>query len=113
MLCTIVIALGLILVVFMTGRGWAAEAFQTPRPGRVLVFPRDHGAHPEYKTEWWYYVGHLKAASGEAFGYQLTFFRAALRQPDPQGALGLVFEHHLFCPPGRYGPGPPQLRISG
>jgi predicted secreted hydrolase len=70
-----------------------------PRPGRVFQFPRDHGAHPEYKTEWWYYVGHLKAASGEAFGYQLTFFRAALRPPDPRArsawSLHTVYFAHL------------------
>ena len=70
-----------------------------PRPGRVWSFPRDHGAHPEYKTEWWYYVGHLKAASGESFGYQLTFFRVALRKPDPQArsawSLHTVYFAHL------------------
>ena len=70
-----------------------------PRPGRVWSFPRDHGAHPEYKTEWWYYVGHLKAASGESFGYQLTFFRVALRKTDPQArsawSLHTVYFAHL------------------
>jgi len=43
-----------------------------------LSFPRDHGAHPEYRTEWWYYTGNLATASGEPFGFQLTFFRNAL-----------------------------------
>ena len=70
-------------------------------PGRAgsVQFPRDHGAHPEFKTEWWYYVGHLKAASGESFGYQLTFFRVALRKPDPQArsawSLHTVYFAHL------------------
>jgi hypothetical protein len=78
------LALGLILAVLLTGGAGAGEAFEMPRPGRVWSFPQDHGSHPEFKTEWWYYVGHLKAASGESFGYQLTFFRVALRKPDPQ-----------------------------
>ncbi|MGC8780601.1 MAG: prolipoprotein diacylglyceryl transferase family protein, partial [Anaerolineae bacterium] len=43
-----------------------------PRP---LVFPADHGPHVAYQTEWWYYTGNLIAATGERFGYQLTFFR--------------------------------------
>jgi len=93
------IFLGLILAVFLAGQAGAGEAFETPRPGRVWAFPRDHGAHPEFKTEWWYYVGHLKAASGETFGYQLTFFRVALRKPDPQArsawSLHTVYFAHL------------------
>jgi len=43
-----------------------------------FVFPRDHGAHPGYRTEWWYYTGHLKAGDGRRFGFQLTFFRSQL-----------------------------------
>ncbi len=44
----------------------------TPRP---LFFPRDHGAHPDYRTEWWYATGWLKTARGEDLGFQVTFFR--------------------------------------
>jgi len=46
-----------------------------PRP---FVFPQDHGPHPEYQTEWWYYTGNLDAAGGRHFGFQLTFFRFGL-----------------------------------
>ncbi|HEX9391736.1 MAG TPA: lipocalin-like domain-containing protein, partial [Usitatibacteraceae bacterium] len=45
-------------------------------PGMPLVFPRDHGAHPAFRTEWWYATGHLQTASGKALGFQLTFFRS-------------------------------------
>ena len=48
-----------------------------------FVFPKDHGAHPDYKTEWWYYTGNLKTDSGREFGYQLTFFRRALAAEMP------------------------------
>ena len=43
-----------------------------------IIFPRDHGPHPDYLTEWWYYTGNLETGSGRHFGYQLTFFRRAL-----------------------------------
>jgi predicted secreted hydrolase len=45
---------------------------------RVWSFPRDHGSHPEYRTEWWYFTGILAAADGRRFGYQLTFFRQGI-----------------------------------
>lgn len=41
-------------------------------------FPRDHAAHDSYRTEWWYFTGHLKSPDGHRFGYELTFFRFAL-----------------------------------
>ena len=93
------VVLGLILAVLLAGEARSGEDFDMPRPGRAWSFPRDHGAHPEFKTEWWYYVGHLKAASGESFGYQLTFFRVALRKPNPQArsawSLHTVYFAHL------------------
>lgn len=46
-----------------------------PQP---LTFPRDHGPHEAFQTEWWYYTGNLTAATGELFGYQLTFFRRSV-----------------------------------
>lgn len=52
----------------------APPAFPVVVP-RPLVFPRDHGAHPEFRTEWWYITGWLDAA-GEALGFQVTFFRS-------------------------------------
>lgn len=46
-------------------------------------FPRDHGAHPDFQTEWWYYTGNLATDDGRRFGYQFTIFRRAIapRQP--------------------------------
>jgi len=46
-----------------------------------LEFPKDHGPHPGYRTEWWYYTGNLQAESGEKFGFQLTFFRRQISPP--------------------------------
>jgi predicted secreted hydrolase len=45
---------------------------------RAFRFPQDHGPHPGYRTEWWYFTGNLKTSEGRPFGYQLTFFRMAL-----------------------------------
>jgi predicted secreted hydrolase len=44
-------------------------------PERTLQFPRDHGAHPDLRTEWWYVTGAVQAGTRE-FGFQLTFFRS-------------------------------------
>ena len=53
--------------------------YQLALPGRTLSFPADHYSHPDFKTEWWYYTGHLQGESGERFGYQVTFFRFGVR----------------------------------
>jgi predicted secreted hydrolase len=53
-------------------------SFRAALPGYKFSFPRDHGSHGAFQTEWWYYTGHLKSKSGRRFGYQLTFFRTAL-----------------------------------
>jgi len=45
---------------------------------REFMFPLDHGPHPEYRHEWWYYTGNLATNTGRRFGYQLTFFRFSL-----------------------------------
>ena len=42
-------------------------------------FPRDHGAHPNFKTEWWYFTGNLADPHGRPFGYQLTIFRQGVQ----------------------------------
>jgi predicted secreted hydrolase len=49
-----------------------------------LVFPKDHGPHPGYRTEWWYYTGNLQSDAGTPYGFQLTFFRWQISPPDAQ-----------------------------
>ncbi|MYN15993.1 carotenoid 1,2-hydratase [Rugamonas sp. FT107W] len=46
-------------------------------PGASLSFPADFGAHPDYKTEWWYVTGWLAKPDGKPMGFQVTFFRSA------------------------------------
>lgn len=45
-------------------------------PGVPLRFPTDHGAHPEFRTEWWYVTGWVSTEAGEELGFQVTFFRS-------------------------------------
>ncbi len=45
-----------------------------------FIFPDDHGPHPGFKTEWWYFTGNLVSADNEKFGYQFTIFRTALNR---------------------------------
>jgi predicted secreted hydrolase len=44
-----------------------------------LSFPADHYSHPDFRTEWWYYTGHLETETGKRYGYQVTFFRFGVR----------------------------------
>lgn len=44
-------------------------------PGIPLDFPRDHGAHPAFRIEWWYVTGWVRDARGNDYGIQVTFFR--------------------------------------
>jgi len=62
------------------GAGDLARFAHATEP-RVFVFPADHGPHPEFRSEWWYYTGNLIAAGGRHFGFELTFFRMALVPP--------------------------------
>ena len=53
----------------------AGLAYPLVKPGYLLEFPRDHGAHPDFRQEWWYVTGWLKQGSVD-LGFQVTFFRA-------------------------------------
>ena len=63
------------------GQLGADEDWKVALPGWHYEFPRDHGSHPGFKTEWWYFTGNLRATTGEEFGYQLTFFRQGVVPP--------------------------------
>ena len=56
----------------------AVSPWKQATAGNTYAFPRDHASHPDYKIEWWYYTGNVKAADGRRFGYQLTFFRVGV-----------------------------------
>lgn len=79
----------LVLALFL-----ALDEWKVARPDYEWSFPRDHWAHEGYRTEWWYFTGHL----GERFTYQFTFFRiGVLRErpdfPSSWTATSLVMGH--------------------
>ncbi|HEX9742717.1 MAG TPA: lipocalin-like domain-containing protein [Nitrospiraceae bacterium] len=62
-----------------------AAGFRQAEPGYRYRFPYDHGTHDNFRTEWWYYTGHLTAENGRRFGYQVTFFRRGI-EPERVGS---------------------------
>lgn len=69
---------GVLVLLLVSAAPAAAQAPTYPavRPGVALRFPADHGAHPDFRTEWWYVTGWLRAEGGDELGFQVTFFRS-------------------------------------
>ena len=85
-----------------------ANATATPQYAKVLrglalQFPRDHGAHPDFRTEWWYVTGALDLPRRD-IGFQLTFFRVrtgfAEALSSPIAASQILFAHAAVTWPG-------------
>lgn len=75
-----------------------ADDFQRALEPSDFQFPADHGAHPDYRTEWWYFTGVLKDEAGRAYGFELTFFRVGLVAELPErqskwAARDILFAH--------------------
>jgi predicted secreted hydrolase len=66
------------------GGGDTGEGYARAFAPREFHFPEDHGPHPEFRTEWWYWTGNLATAEGRRFGYQFTLFRSALAPEAPE-----------------------------
>lgn len=75
-LCFILLSPNLFFAAEFDSDGW-----RLAQPGYHFEFPRDHGPHFDYQTEWWYLTGNLRSADGREFGYELTFFRYGYRSP--------------------------------
>jgi len=69
---------------------------------RQLSFPRDFGAHPDYRTEWWYMTGWL-GQGAQAIGFQVTFFRSRTLHPEDNPSRfaprQLMFAHAALAIP--------------
>ncbi len=61
-----------------------AEGFARAETMRSFTFPVDHGGHPDYRTEWWYFTGNVFGANERHYGFQVTFFRLALTPTAPE-----------------------------
>jgi predicted secreted hydrolase len=87
----------------LTG-GASAPAYAPVRPGRAFGFPRDHGAHPDFRTEWWYLTGWLDAGDGRQLGFQVTFFRFRSQtdqaNPSAFAPKQILFAHAALADPG-------------
>jgi len=69
------------------GLGTDAEGFSVPERGYEFDFPADHGAHPDYRIEWWYLTANMQDAEGRDYGLQWTLFRSALAPVEIDGQI--------------------------
>lgn len=91
-------AISFIYILLASSHITANDQFQQALSPRPWSFPRDHGRHDGFKTEWWYFTGNIADDSGRKFGYQLTFFRtslipAAMSRPSDWAMHDLYFAH--------------------
>jgi predicted secreted hydrolase len=81
----------------------APPTFATVTPGHALTFPSDMGAHPTYRTEWWYATGWLNTPDGAPLGFQITFFRSATTHdaadPSAFAPTQLIIAHAALSDP--------------
>ena len=84
----------------------AADEYPRVVPGHPFQFPKDAGAHPAFRSEWWYLTGWVQDARGNSFGIQVTFFRnrprVAETNPSAFAPRQLLFAHAAIADP-RYG----------
>ncbi|MGI9286557.1 MAG: lipocalin-like domain-containing protein [Pseudomonadales bacterium] len=75
------------------------QGFRKAFHPRTLRFPRDHGIHPDYKNEWWYFTGNVQSNAGREFGFQFTLFRSALtpetKESDSAWSSPQIFLAHV------------------
>jgi predicted secreted hydrolase len=78
--------------------GVTDEGYRHANQPRDFVFPRDHGAHPGFRSEWWYLTAMLADPQGREYGAQFTLFRQALTPQAPGPGpwqTGQAFLAHL------------------
>lgn len=70
----------LILLALLFPLAASEPSWRPALPGYRYEFPRDHFSHPDFRTEWWYYTGNLRAENGHRYGFELVFFRQGARR---------------------------------
>ncbi|HKW39377.1 MAG TPA: lipocalin-like domain-containing protein [Burkholderiales bacterium] len=94
----------LALLVCLPALARGAGEYPPVRPGVSLQFPRDYGSHPQFRNEWWYITGWLKADDGRELGVQITFFRNRPRVAEGVASRfapeQLLFAHAALADPG-------------
>lgn len=66
-----------LLLLSWTSSFAAPPSFSQVTPAKPITFPHDFGAHPDFRTEWWYATGWLEMPDKKPLGFQITFFRSA------------------------------------
>jgi predicted secreted hydrolase len=86
------------------GLGTDAEGFAMPAPDPAFAFPQDHGAHPDFRIEWWYVTANLTGPDGTDYGLQWTLFRSALAPGEADGwdSPQVWFGHAAVTGPGMH-----------
>jgi predicted secreted hydrolase len=75
-----------------------AEGWKRIAAPLTTSFPRDHGSHDEYRTEWWYATGIVHTTdAARRFGWQLTFFRQGVQPGEHQEGEPLLDVHDVFA----------------
>jgi predicted secreted hydrolase len=81
----------------------ATAVYPAVRPGVSLHFPADHGAHPAFRTEWWYVTGWVRTSDRRDLGFQVTFFRTRPdvdpRNPSAFAPKQIIFAHAAVSDP--------------
>jgi predicted secreted hydrolase len=97
-----------LLFIVLAAAGSAQRQAETIRypdviAGAGLRLPRDHGAHPDHRIEWWYFTGWLRTPEGKPLGFQITFFRSrpALSAGNPSAFTPrqILFAHAALSDP--------------
>jgi predicted secreted hydrolase len=97
--------LGLLVACFAATPHVAASPPKFPPvlQGTPLVFPRDYGSHPAFRTEWWYVTGWLETSDKKPLGFQITFFRSATEHDPANPSLfaprQLIIAHAALSDP--------------
>lgn len=101
-----VAAITLLLSIIFSAATWAYSSTPTypeVTSGKKIVFPKDHGAHDAFRTEWWYYTGWLETAEGDPLGFQITFFRTRPEietgNPSKFAPEQIIFAHAALSDP--------------
>jgi predicted secreted hydrolase len=99
-----VLRYAILVLAWLAGAALAdPPSFAPVTPDRALAFPRDFGAHPEHRTEWWYVTGWLATPDGKPLGFQVTFFRSRTehdpRNPSSFAPKQLIIGHAALSDP--------------
>ena len=86
-------------------RAHAGVVYPDVRTGVPLAFSGDEGAHPDFRSEWWYVTGWLTDDRARELGFQVTFFRnrpgVAEASESRFAPQQLLFAHAALADPER------------